>query len=219
MKTFNFVTIDFEFTKESPERVCAIGMVKFIDGKPADTYYSLFCPLSLDINDLDIVNHGLTADDVKDAPTFDKIWDEVKAFIGDNIVTAYKAHSVISVLRDIIKWYNLEPTFDQLWNETNEFYDGGLLGTEDASLVMHRLNNVLKRHDQILEAGFFITYDLAWKTWRNLESYSLTDVASHLGIIYNTHNALYDALTCGTIVMLTAKEYGSTNLKELLNSC
>jgi DNA polymerase-3 subunit epsilon len=36
------------------------------------------------------------------------------------------------------------------------------------------------------------------------------------GIVYNAHNALDDAKTCGDITLLAAEKLGSKTLKELL---
>jgi DNA polymerase III epsilon subunit-like protein len=40
----NFVTIDFETAKYSRESACAVGLVKYQDGKATDSYYSLIRP-------------------------------------------------------------------------------------------------------------------------------------------------------------------------------
>lgn len=172
-----FVTIDFETAKYSPESACAIGMVKFVDGKPADTYYSLIRPPSLYIRPDFTEIHGLTVEDIKDAPTFDKIWEDVKAFIGDLPMAAHNAGFDMGVLDAVLDWYKL---------------------------------------DKIPDTGYFCTCQLARKTWPNLSSHSLTNLAGHFGIIYNAHNALDDALTCGKLVLMAAEKFGSTSVEELL---
>lgn len=168
----NFVTIDFETAKHSRESACAIGMVKFLDGEPQDTYYSLIRPPKLFILPEFTEIHGLTVDDVRDAPTFDKIWNKVKAFIGDNTLAAHNAQFDMGVLNAVLDWYGLDnPNFK-----------------------------------------YFCTCQLARKTWHNLDSYSLSNLASFFGIVYNAHNALDDALTCGKIALLAAQKNGSANI-------
>jgi DNA polymerase-3 subunit epsilon len=88
----NFVTIDFETAKYSRESACSVGLVKHLDGKAADTFYSLIRPPKLYIRPDFTDIHGLTVADVKDAPTFADIWDsDVKPFIGDLPLAAHNA--------------------------------------------------------------------------------------------------------------------------------
>jgi DNA polymerase III epsilon subunit-like protein len=51
-----------------------VGLVKFLDGKAADTFYSLIRPPSLYIRPDFTGIHGLTVDDVRDAPNFAEVW-------------------------------------------------------------------------------------------------------------------------------------------------
>ena len=104
----NFVTIDFETAEYSQESACAIGLVKFLGGKPADKYYSLICPPGLYIRPDFTDIHGLTIEDVKDAPSFDKIWNEIKAFYGDLPLAAHNAAFDMGVMRAVLKWYEIE---------------------------------------------------------------------------------------------------------------
>jgi len=88
----DFVAIDFETAKYSRESACSVGLVKFHNGKAVDTFYSLICPPILYIRPDFTDIHGLTVDDVKDAPTFAEIWDSgVRPFIGDLPLAAHNA--------------------------------------------------------------------------------------------------------------------------------
>jgi len=66
----NFVTIDFETADYSRKSACSLGMVKYRGGKAVDAFHTLIKPpelyIRLDFTDI----HGLTVDDVKNAPTF-----------------------------------------------------------------------------------------------------------------------------------------------------
>ena len=105
----NFISIDFETAKKSMESACSIGLVKYINGKAEDTFYSLIRPPSLYIRP-DFTNiHGLTVDDVKDAPKFDSIWERsVKPFIDDFPLAAHNASFDMNVLKATLEWYDLE---------------------------------------------------------------------------------------------------------------
>ncbi|MDR1803090.1 MAG: 3'-5' exonuclease [Treponema sp.] len=173
----NFVTIDFETAKYSRKSACAVGIVKYIDGKVSDTFYSLIRPPELYIRPDFTEIHGLTVDDVKDAPTFADLWDSaIKPFIGDFPLAAHNAPFDMSVLWAVLEWYELE----------------------------------------IPALPYFCTCSLARRTWPELESHALTSLAENFGIRYNAHNALDDAMTCGKLVLMSAKKFGSANLAQLL---
>jgi len=105
----NFVTIDFETAKYSRESACSVGLVKYIDGKAADTFYSLIRPPKLYIRPDFTEIHGLTVDDVKDAPTFADLWDSaIRPFIGDFPLAAHFAQFDMGVLWAVLEWYELE---------------------------------------------------------------------------------------------------------------
>jgi len=173
----NFVTIDFETAKHSRESACSIGMVKYINGKEADTFYSLICPPDLYILPDFTEIHGLTVDDVEDAPIFSDLWDsKIKPFIGDFPLAAHNAGFDMGVLKAVLEWYDLV----------------------------------------IPELSYFCTCILTRRTWPELKSHSLTFLAENFGIVYNAHNALDDAKTCGKLVQMSADKFGSVSVTDLL---
>ena len=175
----NFVSIDFETAKYSRESACSVGLVKFLDGKPADTYYSLIRPPRLYIRPDFTDIHGLTVDDVRDAPKFDRLWDSaIKPFIGDLPLAAHNAPFDMGVLLAVLEWYDLD----------------------------------------IPALSYFCTCSLSRRTWPELKSHSLSSVAENFGIVYNAHNALDDAMTCGKLVQIAADKFGSKSIIELLAS-
>jgi DNA polymerase-3 subunit epsilon len=177
--SMNFVTIDFETAKYSQESACSVGLVKFVSGEITDTFYSLIRPPRLYIRPDFTAIHGLTVDDVKDAPKFKDIWGSgIRPFIGDFPLAAHNAAFDMGVLGAVLTWYKLE----------------------------------------IPSLSFFCTCNLARRTWLGLKSYSLTKLAENFGIVYNAHNALDDALTCGKLVTMSAKKFNSENVDGLLSA-
>jgi len=109
----DFVTIDFETAINSQESACSVGLVKFENGEITDTYYSLIRPPKLYIRQDFTEIHGLTVDDVKDAPRFNELWESgIKTFIGDFPLAAHFAQFDMGVLRAVLQWYELDvPAF------------------------------------------------------------------------------------------------------------
>ncbi|MCL2876624.1 MAG: 3'-5' exonuclease [Betaproteobacteria bacterium] len=175
----DFVAIDFETAKHSRESACSVGLVKFQNGKAEDTFYSLIRPPSLYIRPDFTDIHGLTVDDVRDAPRFADIWDNgIKPFIGDFPLAAHNAPFDMGVLSAVLDWYGLD----------------------------------------IPKLPYFCTCNLSRHTWPELKSHALTALAKRFRIQYNAHNALDDAMTCGKLVTMSAKKFGSTNIVQLLSA-
>jgi DNA polymerase-3 subunit epsilon len=81
------------------------------------------------------------------------------------------------------------------------------------------LRAVLKWYElTIPEQRYFCTCVLARRTWPDFGSHSLSVLAEKFGIVYNAHNALDDAMTCGKLVQMSAKKFGSTNIDDLLTA-
>jgi DNA polymerase-3 subunit epsilon len=69
----------------------------------------------------------------------------------------------------------------------------------------------------IPELDYFCTLTLARRVWPELRSHALTSLGRTFSIVYNAHNALDDARTCGDIACMAAEKCGSGNIRELLN--
>jgi DNA polymerase III subunit epsilon len=105
----DFITIDFETATGKPESAISVGLVKYRNYKPVSTYYSLIRPPNLYIRpDFTEEIHGLTVDDVKDAPDFSYLWkNEINRFIGDTMLAAHNASFDMRVLKAVLEWYEL----------------------------------------------------------------------------------------------------------------
>ena len=178
----DFITIDFETGLRSPESAVSIGLVKFSDYQAVDSYYSLIRPPKLYIRPDFTELHGLSVDDVKDAPDFKYIWKkEIKKFIGTTILAANNAQFDMTVLRAVLEWHDLP----------------------------------------IPKLSYFCTCNLARRVWPDLKSHALTALAKKFGIVYNAHNALDDALTCGKLVQMSAEKFTfekNSSLEELFKA-
>jgi DNA polymerase-3 subunit epsilon len=144
-----------------------------------DSFYSLIRPPVLYIRPEFTEIHGLTVEDVRDAPDFAEVWENgILPFTGDLPLAAHNAAFDMGVLRAALSWYKLP-------------------------LPLIR---------------YFCTLRLARAAWPELESHALTSLGEHFGIVYDAHNALEDAQTCGIIACRAAERYASANLGELLKA-
>ena len=173
----NFVAIDFETAKYSRESACSVGLVKYRDGRQADSFYSLIRPPVLYIRPGFTEIHGLTVNDVKDAPVFSELWESrIMPFIGGLPLAAHNAAFDMDVLQSVHEWYKLT----------------------------------------VPQMPYFCTCALARRVWPDLESHALASLAKNFDIVYDAHNALEDAHTCGKLVKMAAQKYGVAGLTKLL---
>jgi len=164
----DFISIDFETATCQPESAISIGLVKYRNYHVVSTYYSLIRPPNLYIRRDFTEIHGLTVEDVRDAPDFGYIWkNEIKGFIGHTMLAAHNASFDMRVLKAVLEWYEFP----------------------------------------ILKLPYFCTLNMARHAWPKFECHSLAELAKNFGIIYNAHNALDDALTCGKLVQIASEEF------------
>lgn len=93
--------IDFETANRSPASVCAVGISMMEDGAVEESYYSLirperevgwFAPQNIAI-------HGITPDDVRDAPDFRTVFREMSPYFADAVIAAHNARFDMTCLK------------------------------------------------------------------------------------------------------------------------
>ncbi|HAH61398.1 MAG TPA: exonuclease [Treponema sp.] len=105
----DFIAIDFETAKRSMESACAVGLVKYVNDEKVDSFYSLIRPPVLYIRPDFTQIHGITVDDVRDAPDFMQLWESaVKPFIGGLPLVAHNARFDMTVLHSVLDWYETD---------------------------------------------------------------------------------------------------------------
>lgn len=103
-----FVAIDFETANEQRRSACAIGLVAFDgQGTITDRFYTLLRPHA-DVDYFNPVNvwiHGITAEDVADAPEWSDVREYIADFIGDRPLVAHNMAFDGYVLSDLDATY------------------------------------------------------------------------------------------------------------------
>jgi DNA polymerase-3 subunit epsilon len=108
--------------------------------------------------------------------------------------------------------------FAFLWaDKIKEFIGNSLLAAHYAVFDMKVLKSLLEYYGiPIPKLKHFCTCILSRKAWPGLQYHSLTFLANHFNIIYDAHNAVEDAKTCGKIVQLAAEKFQKDNIIDLL---
>lgn len=108
-----FTAIDFETA--SGYSPCSIGIAVVKNGTVAETEHLLIRPEPNVFHPFNTVIHGITAEDVKNSPTFAQLWPQLYPYIEGQIVVAHNAPFDIGVLRHTLQQYNIEePQMDIL---------------------------------------------------------------------------------------------------------
>jgi DNA polymerase-3 subunit epsilon len=89
----NFTAIDFETANRNRASICSVGLVKVRKGTIADTFHSLIRPTAklAIFNYYNVRVHGITGEDVMDAPLWAELFSEVQSFIGKDVLVAHNA--------------------------------------------------------------------------------------------------------------------------------
>ncbi|PRQ12502.1 DNA polymerase III subunit epsilon [Corynebacterium sp. 13CS0277] len=87
----DFVALDVETANADNGSICQVGLARVVDGRVTETA-SWLCqpPAHLDVfEEGNIAIHGIRPEDVADAATFAEVWEQARAFIGEDIVVSH----------------------------------------------------------------------------------------------------------------------------------
>jgi DNA polymerase-3 subunit epsilon len=102
----NFTAIDFETANGKRSSACSAGIVVVRDGTIVERYHDLIKPTPYDFAPYNTFIHGITEDQVKDAPTFIDWYDMRATLLDETLVIAHNAAFDMSVLRYGLDAYN-----------------------------------------------------------------------------------------------------------------
>ncbi len=106
--TMDFIAFDFETANEQRASACEISLVKVSGGIVGEKYTSLIKPhASMPFNPWNVQIHGITPGDVKNAPEFDSVIQDVVAFSAGLPLVAHNASFDMSVMRRTSELYSV----------------------------------------------------------------------------------------------------------------
>ncbi len=104
----DFIAIDFETATHERHSACEMGICVVENGIITQTKTWLIKPPSFPyFNRHNIAVHGITPEDVADAPTFDDIWYDAENLMYGNLMIAHNAAFDAGVLRSCMDYYGI----------------------------------------------------------------------------------------------------------------
>jgi DNA polymerase III epsilon subunit family exonuclease len=103
----NFIAIDFETANEARTSACSVGLAFVEDGKLVGTKHYLIKPEPYVFKRFNVSLHGITANDVADAPTFNELAPELLSLLDGKLVVAHNAEFDIGVLNAALSHYGM----------------------------------------------------------------------------------------------------------------
>lgn len=107
MKTLDFTAIDFETASGRRTSACSVGLVYVEGGRITGTDHYLIRPYPEYFSASNIAVHGITASDVRDAPTFAELWPDICGKLAGKTVAAHWTSFDMSVLQNTLNHYGI----------------------------------------------------------------------------------------------------------------
>lgn len=106
---FDYIAIDFETANQNRISACALGLVYIKNDRIAyQTYHHIKPPQSEKFLARNIEIHGITAETVDYAMTFNELWEsELSSYFNQNLIIFHNASMDLSVLRNLFEHYSI----------------------------------------------------------------------------------------------------------------
>lgn len=107
---FDHIAIDFETANQNRISACALGLVFIKNDRVAyQTSFHIKPPKTEKFLNRHIGIHGITAEDVDYAMTFDELWEsELSKYFNQNLIVFHNASMDLSVLSNLFKHYSIK---------------------------------------------------------------------------------------------------------------
>lgn len=151
----DFIAMDYETANAQRASACSVALVVVQNTKIVDAFYSLINP-EVPFSQRNIAVHGITPDQVADAPTFPELWPHIQNFFTPtSIVTAHNSPFDVSVLRRSLERYSIPTPHYQVIDtvKTSRALLPGLVNYK-LNTVSAAMNIPLEHHHNALEDSY-----------------------------------------------------------------
>jgi DNA polymerase-3 subunit epsilon len=211
----SFIAIDYETANPDFASACSLGVSIVEQGKVLETFQSLIKPPKefSTFDPWNVMIHGITASAVKDAPTFDFVWEKLEKFNSKYNVpfACHFAGFDIRVTEALLKYYKKD--FQEI-----KFYDTYTIARKMwPKLSNHKLNTLseafnieLQHHKASSDAQACAL--IALKQIEELGKNTLTEVAENYGYKLGILNSS-GVKTMSAFKNYDSKDYGTYDSK------
>lgn len=92
----DFVAIDVETANANMYSICQIGVAEYVNGKLSAEWSSFVDPEDY-FDDMNVFVHGITEDDVEDAPTFETVFPMLQEYLNDTVAVCHTHFDRVSI--------------------------------------------------------------------------------------------------------------------------
>jgi len=103
----DFLALDFETSNEQDISACELGIAVVRNYKIVESRSWLIRPPHLRFGEYNTKLHGISAEDVKEMPSFQELWIELKSYFEDELLVAHNAIFDMQVLRSLLMYYRI----------------------------------------------------------------------------------------------------------------
>lgn len=150
MENHSFIAVDFE-TATNNRFACQVGIVVVKNGIIQERISRLIQPPGNKYDDITIRVHHITPEVTEQAPTFDKVWEEIGHYFSEITIVSHNSPFDASVLFINLEYYGIMPMgieSPMFWKDTCGIYD---------HMSLHKLCEAFgmdtsKHHDALFDA-------------------------------------------------------------------
>ncbi|MFD1771505.1 3'-5' exonuclease [Sphingobacterium suaedae] len=150
-----FTAIDFELATAAYTSVCAVGIVKVVDGEIVHQFHSLVRPPKNEYMWQTTRVHGIKPKDTANSPTFLELYPQIESYLSGSHMVAHNEKFDREVLMKTMKFYGLEYTqlgLSPLWDCTSKIYRSKGFKKTKLSICCRIMGIELNHHDPLSDA-------------------------------------------------------------------
>lgn len=111
----NYVAFDVETSCASTNSICSLGYVVVVNRRIVKRSELYVCPPNLKFDQINTSIHGISQEHVENAPTFDKVWEQIQDEFEGMPLVAHNASFDISRLKASLAFYGINKDFDDVY--------------------------------------------------------------------------------------------------------